>query len=115
LRRRDGRCLPFQYLLTGVRAHLAHGDIAAAENWSDRVATVLTARAIPGTLPAINRGRGLVLLARGEVSAAHQALDATKEVWRARCRFWEGTWVLLDLAEVAVGAPAPRPRGRPPG
>jgi hypothetical protein len=99
----------FPYLLTGVRAYLVHGDIAAAENWSDRVAAVLTARAIPGTLPAINHGRGLILLARGEVSAAHQALGAANEGWRARRRFWEGTWARLDLAEAAVSA---RRRGK---
>ena len=99
-----GAAYLFPYLLTGVRAYLAHGDIAAAENWSDRVAAVLTARAIPGTLPAINHGRGLVLLARGEVSAAHQALEAANEAWRARRRFWEGTWARLDLAEAAVSA-----------
>jgi hypothetical protein len=32
-----GAAYLFQYLLTGVRAYLAHGGIAAAENWSDRV------------------------------------------------------------------------------
>ena len=94
----------FPYLLTGVRAHLAHGDIAAAENWSDRAGAVLTARAIPGTLPAITHGRGLVLLARGELSAAHQALESASESWQARRRFWEGTWARLDLAQAAVRA-----------
>ena len=99
-----GAAYLFPYLLTGVRAYLAHGDIAAAENWSDRVGAVLTARAIPGTLPATTHGRGLVLLARGEVSAAHQALESASESWQARRRFWEGTWARLDLAEAAVQA-----------
>jgi DNA-binding CsgD family transcriptional regulator len=94
----------YPYLLTGVRAHLAHGDIAAAEYWSDRVGAVLTARAIPGTLPAITHGQGLVLLARGELSAAHQALESASESWQARRRFWEGIWVRLDLAQAAVRA-----------
>ena len=94
----------YPYLLTGVRAHLAHGDIDAAENWSDRVGAVLTARAIPGTLPAISHGRGLVLLARGDVSAARQALESASESWRARRRFWEGTWSKLDLAQAAARA-----------
>ena len=94
----------YPYLLTGVRAYLAHGDAAAAENWSDRVGAVLTARAIPGTLPAITHGRGLVLLARGELSAARQALESASESWQARRRFWEGTWVRLDLAQAAVRA-----------
>ena len=61
----DAACL-FPYLLTGVRAHLARGDVEAAEEWSARVGAVLTARAIPGTLPAIGHGRGLILLARGD-------------------------------------------------
>ena len=94
----------FPYLLTGVRAYLAHGDIDAAESWSDRVGAVLTARGIPGTLPAIDHGRGLVLLARGEVSAAHQALESASESWQARRRFWEGSWARLDLAQAAVRA-----------
>jgi DNA-binding CsgD family transcriptional regulator/tetratricopeptide (TPR) repeat protein len=94
----------FPYMLTGVRAYLALGDVDAAENWLSRVGAVLTARAIPGTLPAITHGRGLVLLARGEVSAAHQALESASESWQVRHRFWEGTWARLDLAEVAARA-----------
>jgi len=48
----------------GVRAHLAHNEADAAQAWADPVTVVLTARAIPGTLPAIDHARGLVLLAR---------------------------------------------------
>jgi DNA-binding CsgD family transcriptional regulator len=92
------------YMLTGARAYLALGDVDAAENWLNRVGAVLTARAIPGTLPAIDHGRGLVLLARGEVSAAHQALESASESWRGQRRFWEGTWARLDLAEAAAKA-----------
>jgi DNA-binding CsgD family transcriptional regulator len=87
-----------------VRAYLAHGDIDAAEAWSGRVAAVLTARAIPGTLPAIDHGRGLILLARGDASAAHQALESASGAWRARRRFWEGAWARLDLAAAAAKA-----------
>jgi hypothetical protein len=94
----------FPHQPTGVRAHLAHGDIDAAENWPNRVGAVLTARAMPGTLPAIDHGRGLILLARGDVSAAHQALESASDSWRARRRFWEGTWARLDLAEAAARA-----------
>ena len=83
---------------------LFRSDVDAAGAWSDRVGTVLTARAIPGTLPAITHGRGLVLLARGEVSAAHQALESASESWQVRRRFWEGTWAQLDLAEAAARA-----------
>ncbi len=41
----------FPYLLTGVRAHLARGDVDAAEDWSNRVGAVLTARAILARCP----------------------------------------------------------------
>ncbi|HXF20683.1 MAG TPA: hypothetical protein VN597_09530, partial [Streptosporangiaceae bacterium] len=98
--------------LTGVRAYLARGDVAAAEEWSGRVGAVLRARAIPGTLPAIGHGRALTLLARGEVPAARQALESARESWRARRRFWEGTWTLLDLATAAARA---RRRGEAAG
>jgi DNA-binding CsgD family transcriptional regulator/tetratricopeptide (TPR) repeat protein len=94
----------YPYLLTGVRAHLAQGDIDAAENWSDRVGALLTARAIPGTQPAISHGRGLVLLARGDEEAARQALESASESWQAQRRFWEGTWSRLDLAQAAARA-----------
>jgi ATP/maltotriose-dependent transcriptional regulator MalT len=94
----------YPYLLTGVRAHLARGDVDAAQAWSDRVGAVLTVRAIPGTLPAIGHARGLLLLARGEVPAAYQALQAASESWQALRRFWEGTWARLDLAEAAARA-----------
>jgi DNA-binding CsgD family transcriptional regulator len=99
-----GAAYLFPYLLTGVRAYLAHGDIVAAERWSDRVGAVLTARSIPGTLPAIDHGRGLILLAYGEISEARQVLESASRGWRARRRFWEGTWARLDLAEAAVKA-----------
>ena len=94
----------FPFLLTGVRAHLAHNEADAAQAWADRVAVVLTARAIPGTLPAIDHARGLVLLARGDVSAAHQVLETASGAWRARHRFWEGAWARLDLAAAAAQA-----------
>jgi DNA-binding CsgD family transcriptional regulator/tetratricopeptide (TPR) repeat protein len=94
----------FPYLLTGVRAYLSRGDMDAAQAWSHRVGAVLTARAIPGTLPAIDHGRGLILLARGDESAARQALESASEQWRARRRFWEGTWARLDLAAAAAQA-----------
>jgi DNA-binding CsgD family transcriptional regulator/tetratricopeptide (TPR) repeat protein len=97
----------FPYLLTGVRAHLACGDIDAAETWAGRVGAVLAARAIPGTLPAIDHGRGLILLARGDVPAAGQALESASASWRARRRFWEGTWARLDLASAAARARRP--------
>src|SRR6185436_3487461 len=94
----------YPYLLTGVRAHLARGDVDAAQAWSDQVSAVLTVRDIPGTLPAIGHARGLLLLARGEVAAAYQELQAARESWQVLRRFWEGTWARLDLAEAAARA-----------
>ena len=99
----DAACL-FPYLITGVRAYLARGDVDAADEWSGRVGTVLTARAIPGTLPAIGHGQGLIRLARGDIPAAHQALESARDAWRARRRFWEGTWAVRDLAVIASKA-----------
>jgi DNA-binding CsgD family transcriptional regulator len=87
----------YPYLLTGVRAHLARGDVDAAQTWSDRVGAVLTVRAIPGTRPAIGH-------VRGEVPAAYQALQAASESWQVLRRFWEGTWARLDLAQAAARA-----------
>ncbi len=94
----------FPFLLTGVRAHLGLGDVDAAQAWSTRVSTVLTARGIPGTMPAIEHADGLILLARGDLATADQALTAARQAWRDRRRFWEGTWAGLDLAAVAVRA-----------
>jgi DNA-binding CsgD family transcriptional regulator len=91
----------FPGLVIGVRAHLARGDIEAAQAWSERVGAVLTARAIPGTLAAIDHGRGLILLARGEGDAASESLAAASAQWREHRRFWEGTWSRLDLAAAA--------------
>src|SRR5262252_6978501 len=89
------------------RAHLAHGEMDAAENWTDRVGAVLTARAIPGTLPAVGHARGLLLLARGEVPEAYRALQAASEAWLDRRRFWDGTLARLDLAAAAARARRP--------
>ena len=99
----DAACL-FPYLITGVRAYLARGGVDAAQEWSDRVGAVLTARAIPGTLPAIGHAQGLILLARGDVPAAHQAVESARDAWRARRRFWEGTWAVRDMAVIATKA-----------
>ena len=99
----DAACL-FPYLITGVRAYLARGDLDAAHEWSARVGAVLTARAIPGTLPAIGHSQGLLRLARGDLPAAHQAVESARDAWRARRRFWEGTWAGLDLAVIASKA-----------
>jgi DNA-binding CsgD family transcriptional regulator len=97
----------FPFLLTGTRAHLARGDVDAAAEWSDRVAAMVSARAIPGTLPAVGHSRGLILLATGELPAATQALEQASADWQAQRRFWEGSWALLDLATAALRSRRP--------
>jgi DNA-binding CsgD family transcriptional regulator len=94
----------FPGLVIGVRAHLARGDVEAAQAWADRVGAVLHARGIEGTLAAIDHGRGLILLARGQAAAAQEALTAACAQWQDRRRFWEGTWARLDLAAAAAQA-----------
>jgi len=107
----------FPYLVTGVRARLAaagpgSGDAGA---WLEEVAAALAARAIPGTLVAVDHGRGLVALAEGDLAAAGAALERAVAGWRARRRFWEGTWPCSTRpARPTVPAPAPsspRPTG----
>ena len=88
----------FQFLVTGTRAHLALGDPAGAERWVEAIAQELHRRSIPGTLAAIDHGRGLVLLAGGSTGRARQALEAAMRAWDARAQVWEGTWARLDLA-----------------
>lgn len=96
----DAVCL-YPYLVTGVRSYLADDDIDAAQTWQSRVAAILTKRAIPGTLAAIDHGNGLILLARGDLPGARRALESASRSWQARRRFWESTWTRLDLAQVA--------------
>jgi DNA-binding CsgD family transcriptional regulator len=92
----------FPYLLTGVRAHLARGDEDAAAGWLERAGAIVTARAIPGTLPAIGHARGLVLLARGDLAAAREELALALHAWQGRRRFWEAAWARLDRASAAA-------------
>ncbi len=90
--------LLFPFLVTGTRAQLALGDPAAAERWVETIARELSRRAIPGTLPAIDHGRGLVLLADGSTGRARESLEAAVRGWDERSRAWEGTWARVDLA-----------------
>jgi DNA-binding CsgD family transcriptional regulator/tetratricopeptide (TPR) repeat protein len=91
----------FPFLVTGTRAVLALGDPLGAERWVERVATALADRSIPGALPAIDHGRGLVLLAQGSSGRARTMLETAAEGWRTRRRAWEGAWALLDLGRAA--------------
>lgn len=92
----------YPFLVTGCRAFLELGDPLAAEGWVARVAARITERAIPGTLPAIDHGTGLVLLAKGSTGRARQALERAIAGWRDRTRVWEGTWASIDLARCLV-------------
>jgi DNA-binding CsgD family transcriptional regulator len=100
-RRRDA-AYAFPFLVTGTRAHLGLGDPTAAERWAERVAARPVDRNIPGTLPAIDHGRGLVELARGSTGRARASLEAAATGWGERRRTWEGTTILIDLARCAI-------------
>jgi DNA-binding CsgD family transcriptional regulator len=83
-------------------AELVLGHAEEAAGGSKQVGAVLSARAVPGTLPAIDHARGLILHARGDVAGAQPALAAAATAWQARHRFWEGTWARFDLAALAL-------------
>ncbi len=90
--------LLFPFLVTGTRARLAMGDPGGAAAWVDQLEPELRRRSIPGTLPAIDHARGLVLLAGGSTGRAREALERAVRDWDALHRIWEGTWGRLDLA-----------------
>ena len=92
----------FPFLLTGVRALLASGDLAAAQQWHTDVAELLVKRGIPGTLPAVDHGAGLLQLAAGDVSTARVTLARAAAAWQQRQRFWEHSWALLDQAHCDI-------------
>ena len=110
--RRGDAAYAFPFLVTGTRAHLGLGDPHAAERWVERVAGCLLDRSIPGTLPAIDHGRGLVELARGSTGRARASLEAAAAGWRERRRTWEGTTVQLDLARCAIRSNRPADAAR---
>lgn len=89
----------YPYLVTGVRAHLAAHDPAAACAWFEDVAERLRQRSIPGTLPAIPHAEGLLALAGGGTRRARQLLGRAVREWQTYGRTWEGLAAELDLAE----------------
>jgi DNA-binding CsgD family transcriptional regulator/tetratricopeptide (TPR) repeat protein len=103
----DDAAYLYPFLVTGTRALLDRGDVAGAEAWADQVGADVAARGIPGTLPAIEHANGLVELARGTTGKARTSLEAAVEGWRARDRWWEGTWAAIDLATVHFRANRP--------
>ena len=78
--------LLFPFLVTGARAHLAVADPAGAEHWVDRLEVELRRVSIPGTLPAVDHARGLVLAATGATGRARDALDDAVRGWDAASR-----------------------------
>jgi DNA-binding CsgD family transcriptional regulator/tetratricopeptide (TPR) repeat protein len=88
----------FPFLVTGTRAYLAVGDPGGATAWVERVSAGIVRRDIPGTRPAIEHARGLLLLANGRTGRARVSLEAARAGWLDRRRMWEGAWATLDLA-----------------
>jgi DNA-binding CsgD family transcriptional regulator/tetratricopeptide (TPR) repeat protein len=91
----------FPFVVTGVRARLERGDVAAARDWLARTSHILEFRAIPGTMPALDHADGLICLAEGHTGQARVALERASAGWSGLGRFDEGTHVLLDLARCA--------------
>ena len=94
----------FPYLLTGTRARLAQQDLAAAQDWVDRVGTDLRLRPIPGTMPALDHADGLLHLAAGRTGKARELLGSAHEQWTRRRRWWEAQWCAVDLARCGMAA-----------
>ncbi len=94
----------FPFLVTGTRARLALSEAAAAQGWAEKVSADLRARAIPGTLPAIDHAAGLIQLAAGRTGKARDLLGAARDGWSSRDRWWEAQWCALDLARCALAA-----------
>jgi DNA-binding CsgD family transcriptional regulator/tetratricopeptide (TPR) repeat protein len=98
----DDAAYLFPFLLTGTRARLAATDYEGASQWVKRVADVLARRAIPGTLPAVAHAEGLLQLARGDAANAREKFATAGFEWRARDRYWEGSWAELDQSRCLV-------------
>lgn len=92
----------FPFLLTGIRTYWALGRPAEAEDWFERVAAVIRRRAIPGTLPAVEHGAGLLLLGRGATRPARSRIAEAAAQWQRRRRSWQATWAAIDLARVEL-------------
>jgi DNA-binding CsgD family transcriptional regulator/tetratricopeptide (TPR) repeat protein len=89
----------FPYLVTGVKARLGAGRVAAAGEWADRAGALVRERGIPGTLPAVDHAEGLLLLAAGQTGPAGAALERAVHGWSSRHRFWESVQAQQDLAQ----------------
>ena len=94
----------FPFLVTGTRLHLANSDPGAAARWVEEVGTLIEARAIPGTLPALDHARGLLHLAEGSTGVARTELERAADAWDRLGRIWEGSFARLDLARCHLRA-----------
>ena len=94
----DDAAYLFPFLVTGTRAYLALNDPGAAARWVEAVAAPVRARAIPGTLPALDHAQGLLSMAEGATGQARTSLAKATSGWVERRRTWEGTWALVDMA-----------------
>jgi DNA-binding CsgD family transcriptional regulator/tetratricopeptide (TPR) repeat protein len=88
----------YPFAVTGMRGRLEQGDAAGARAWLERISPAIEARAIPGTLPALDHARGLLALNDGTTGIARTHLVAAVAGWTDRGRAWEGAWARLDLA-----------------
>ena len=94
----DDAAYLFPFLVTGTRARLAAGDVGAAEAWVEELSGRLRARAIPGTLPALDHAAGLVLLAGGSLGRAQRALESAVGGWARVHRVPDRIAATIDAA-----------------
>jgi DNA-binding CsgD family transcriptional regulator len=88
----------FPFLVTGVRAHLALHEVTAARDWLARSGKLVTARGIPGTLPALDHAEGLLAVGEAHWVRARELLESARAGWEERHRFWESAQAGIDLA-----------------
>ena len=94
----------FPYLVTGTRARLAQSEPAAAQAWVDQVSADLRARAIPGTLPAVDHAAGPAPARRRPDRQGPRPARRRPRRLATRDRWWEAQWCALDLARCALAA-----------
>ncbi|KQR52728.1 hypothetical protein ASF88_14660 [Leifsonia sp. Leaf336] len=100
-RRVEDSAYVFPFAVTGVRAHLALGDIPGARAWLDEVTGLVERRGIHGTEFAIRHAAGLLALRERRLTEARDLLAEASAGWDAIGRWWEGSQALLDRAECA--------------
>ncbi len=91
----------FPFAVTGMRAHLATGDVDGARAWLDEITALVERRSIPRTGYAIRHAAGLLALRERRLTEARDLLAEASAGWEAIGRWWEGTQALLDRAECA--------------